>query len=90
MFTGIVRERGIAVAVEGGADGVRLVVRAPATAAHTVIGDSVSIDGCCLTAVEVAGDRIAFDAVPETLGRTTLGRLGARRGGQPRAGAAGR
>jgi riboflavin synthase len=75
MFTGIVRERGVVVAVDGGADGVRLVVAAPETAARTGIGDSVSIDGCCLTAVEIAGDSLAFNAVPETLGRTTLGRL---------------
>jgi riboflavin synthase alpha subunit len=75
VFTGIVRERGRVVAVEGGADGVRLEVEAPTTARHTAVGDSVSIDGCCLTATAVADGRIAFDAVPETLGRTALGAL---------------
>lgn len=77
MFTGIVRELGRVAAVDGGADGVRLVVEAPQTAAAVAVGDSVSISGCCLTAVEVSGGRIAFDAVPETLRRTSLGRLAA-------------
>jgi riboflavin synthase len=75
VFTGIVREVGLVVAVDGGGDGVRLVVEAPATAAGTAVGDSVSVDGCCLTAVEVGGGRLAFDAVPETLARTALARL---------------
>ncbi len=77
MFTGIIRELGRIAAVEGGADGVRLTVEAAGTAAQAATGDSVSIDGVCLTAVSVDDGRIAFDAVPETLGRTTLGRLGA-------------
>jgi riboflavin synthase len=51
------------------------VVDAPATAASTRIGDSVAIDGVCLTAVSVRDGRIAFDAVPETLRRSALGRL---------------
>ena len=75
MFTGIVREVGRVAAVDGGADGVRLVVEAPATAAHTGLGDSVAVDGVCLTAVAVEDGRLAFDAVPETLSRTSLGRL---------------
>lgn len=76
MFTGIVREVGRVVALEGGTeDGAVLVVRAPDTAASTAVGDSVSIDGCCLTAEEVAGDRLRFHAVPETLQRTSLARL---------------
>jgi riboflavin synthase len=77
VFTGIIRELGRVAAVDGGADGVRLTVEAAGTAAQAATGDSVSIDGVCLTAVRVDDGRIAFDAVPETLGRTTLGRLGA-------------
>jgi riboflavin synthase len=77
MFTGIVRERGRVAAVEGGADGVRLSVEAPRTAPQVAIGDSVSVDGCCLTVVQVEDHRLAFDAVPETLDRTSLGRLAA-------------
>jgi riboflavin synthase len=75
MFTGIVREVGRAAAIAGHEGGVRLEIDAPATASTTAVGDSVSIDGCCLTAVEVSDGRIAFDAVPETLARTSLGGL---------------
>jgi riboflavin synthase len=68
MFTGLVREVGTVVSFEEG----RLRVESSIAAA---IGDSVSIDGVCLTVVD--GDRktLAFDAVPETLSRTTLGGL---------------
>lgn len=72
MFTGIVREKGRVAAIDGGATGVRLVVEAATEAA---IGDSVAIGGVCLTVVENAAGRLAFDAVPETLERTSLGRL---------------
>jgi riboflavin synthase len=77
VFTGIVRERGRLSAVEGGAGGVRLDVAAPATAAEAGIGDSVSIDGVCLTVTAVVNGRLSFDAVPETLRRSSLGRLAA-------------
>lgn len=77
MFTGIVREVGEVLAVEGGADGVRLRLRAPAAAAAAAIGDSVALDGVCLTVTEVDGVCLSFDAVPETLSRTALSRLAA-------------
>jgi riboflavin synthase len=75
VFTGIVREVGRVEAVEERGDSVRLTVRAPETAAATSVGDSIALAGVCLTAVEVADSTIAFDAVPETLRRSTLGRL---------------
>jgi riboflavin synthase len=75
VFTGIVREVGRVEAVKGGAEGVRLVVRAPETAAATAVGDSVAVSGVCLTAVAVADGTVAFDAVPETLRRSSLGRV---------------
>jgi riboflavin synthase len=75
VFTGIVRERGSIASVDGSADGVRLLIEAPAIARDTALGDSVSIDGVCLTATDIAGGRIAFDAVAETLARSTLGDL---------------
>jgi riboflavin synthase len=70
MFTGLVREVGKVITFEGG----RLRVESAIAAA---VGDSVAVDGVCLTVVD--GDRrtLAFDAVPETLARTTLGRLAA-------------
>ena len=75
MFTGIVREVGRVVALEGGPEGRTLVVRAPATAEGTRVGDSVAIGGVCLTAESVDGERMRFHAVAETLRRTSLGRL---------------
>jgi riboflavin synthase len=75
MFTGLVRERGRVAARSGDAGGVRLVVAAPGTAATAAVGDSISIDGICLTAVAVEDGSIAFDAVPETLDRSALGEL---------------
>ncbi len=75
MFTGLIREVGTVVSRDGSADGVRLTIEAPATAAGAQLGDSVAIDGVCLTVVDVAGDRLAFDAVPETLDRSSLGAL---------------
>ena len=76
MFTGIVRELGQVEAVEEAGQGVRLRVHAPETAAGASPGDSVSLNGVCLTVVESADGALAFDAVPETLRRSTLGRLG--------------
>jgi riboflavin synthase len=75
VFTGIVREVGRTAAITGSPEGIRIEIEAPATAATTAVGDSVSVDGCCLTAVATTDGRIAFDAVPETLARTSLGSL---------------
>jgi len=72
MFTGIVRERGRVASVEGDGNGIRLRLDAPLTAAEVAIGDSVSLNGCCLTVVEAADGTLAFDAVPETLSRSSL------------------
>jgi riboflavin synthase alpha subunit len=75
MFTGIVRERGRVVRADGGPDGLSLEVEAPDTAALSAVGDSVSIAGACLTVTSVIDGRLTFDAVPETMERTSLGRL---------------
>jgi riboflavin synthase len=71
MFTGIVRELGTVESF----DGTRLVLAANETAAASAVGDSVAVAGVCLTVVEAAEGRLAFDVVPETLARTALGRL---------------
>jgi riboflavin synthase len=68
VFTGLVREVGRVVSFDGG----RLRIESSLAAA---VGDSVSVDGCCLTVVDGDGQTLEFDAVPETLARTTLGRL---------------
>jgi riboflavin synthase len=76
VFTGIVRELGRVEAVEATGEGVRLRVVAPGTASTSSIGDSVAVNGVCLTVSEAGNGSLAFDAVPETLRRSTLGRLG--------------
>jgi len=75
MFTGIVRELGRVEDVERADQGMRLSVQAPQTAAGVSAGDSVSVNGVCLTVTENGDGVLAFDAVPETLRRSTLGRL---------------
>jgi riboflavin synthase len=77
MFTGIVRERGRVVAAEQSPNGqgVTLRIDAPATAAVSTPGDSIALAGCCLTATAVENGSIEFDAVPETIARSNLGRL---------------
>jgi riboflavin synthase len=75
VFTGLIREVGRVASVDGDGNGVRLAVEAPETAGGTAVGDSVAINGVCLTAVEVGDSRIAFDAVPETLAKSALASL---------------
>jgi riboflavin synthase len=80
VFTGIVTHRGRVLEVRReGADGgrIRFVIAPDAPLPGTAIGDSVAVDGTCLTAVEVGPGRLAFDAIPETLRKTTLGDLAA-------------
>ena len=62
--------------VEPREGGIRVWIEAGALADETATGDSVAVDGCCLTVVDRDADRLAFDAVPETLRRTTLGARG--------------
>ena len=75
VFTGIVRERGIVVSSDGGDEGVHLVIEAPTTSGLTAPGDSVSVDGVDLTATAIVDGHLSFVAMPETLRRSTLGRL---------------
>jgi riboflavin synthase len=76
MFTGLVEAMGAIEATEPQDGGLRLWVDAGALEAQPAVGDSVAVDGCCLTVVGCEGTRIAFDAIPETLRRTTLGQRG--------------
>jgi riboflavin synthase alpha subunit len=75
MFTGIVRERGRVVSARRNGGSVRLRIEAAATAAGANLGDSISVAGCCLTVAGVADGALEFDAVPETVSRSNLGRL---------------
>jgi riboflavin synthase len=73
MFTGIVEELGRVVSREGG----RIVVRCPIATSDAAIGDSLSIDGVCLTVIALDGDDASFDISRETLDRSSLGALDA-------------
>jgi riboflavin synthase len=75
MFTGLVEALGTIDDVLRQGPGVRLMVSAAEIAADAAIGDSIAINGCCLTVVAREGDRLEFEAGSETLGRTNLGRL---------------
>jgi riboflavin synthase len=77
VFTGIVRERGRVAVAEVNGDGLHLRIQAAGTAAEAKPGDSIAVAGCCLTATAVEDGSLEFDAVPETIARTNLGRLAA-------------
>ena len=72
MFTGLVETLGEITALEITDSAARLVVRASAIAGEVRIGDSVAVNGCCLTAVNCDAETIAFDLLSETLERTSL------------------
>ena len=76
MFTGLVQALGTVRVAEGDGHGGRtLRVAEPGLAPKLEIGESVAVDGACLTVVARDGDAFAFQAGPETLAKTTLGRL---------------
>ena len=75
MFTGLVEALGKVAAVVPEPPGVRLVVEAGAVAGDAALGDSICVSGCCLSVVRLDGPRLEFQLGPETLARTTLGRL---------------
>ena len=83
MFTGLVEGLGTVVALEEETAGVRVLIEPPADffqndpqlAPPSGIGDSIAINGCCLTIVSVSGKQWAFQAGRETLSKTNLGQL---------------
>jgi riboflavin synthase len=75
MFTGIVEELGEVVAVEAHDDSARLTVRGPLVVGDAAHGDSIAVDGVCLTVADRAGDTFTADVMAETLRRTSLGSL---------------
>jgi riboflavin synthase len=79
MFTGIVEGTGTVAALAAAADGsgARLEVEAPWLAGELRLGESVAVNGCCVTVAEPAAAGFAADLVAETLRRTALGGLAA-------------
>lgn len=75
MFTGLVEEMGTVKEIACEAHSARVILSAPLVHRGARLGDSLAVNGCCLTVVETDGDRLSFDAVPETLNRTNLGEL---------------
>ncbi len=75
MFTGIVERSARVVAVDGDDLGRAITFEAPGITDDLPVGASIAVNGACLTAVEVDGDRFRIDAVVETLRRTNLGEL---------------
>jgi len=75
MFTGLVEETGELLSLERSAAGARLTVRAALVSRDVQLGDSVAVNGCCLTVTAADGEMLAFDLLAETLSRTNLGEL---------------
>ena len=72
MFTGIVEELGTIAAVEDQGDAIRLTVQASTVLDGTGLGDSIAVNGCCLTVVTSDGDTWTADVMQETLDKTSL------------------
>ena len=75
MFTGIVEELGVVEAVVDQGDAVRLTVRGPHVVVDAGLGDSISVNGCCLTVAERDQETFTADVMHETLAKTSLGGL---------------
>ncbi|MEZ6073836.1 MAG: riboflavin synthase [Pirellulales bacterium] len=75
MFTGLVEALADVIDCVADGPGRRLRLRRPEVAADVKIGDSIAVNGCCLTVVDQSDDVLAFDVGPETLERTNLGEL---------------
>jgi len=77
LFTGLVEEKGSVVSIEPINDGtaIELTVATNVVHADANIGDSIAINGCCLTVIKIDGGRLSFEAGSETLSRTNLGEL---------------
>ena len=73
MFTGIIEELGSVEAIEDQGDAVRLSVRGPLVVSDAGDGDSISVNGCCLTVVSHDGEVFTADVMRETLDKTSLG-----------------
>ena len=75
MFTGLVEELGELTGRQDGPDTARITVRGPLTGSDAAAGDSIALNGVCLTVVEVRGGEFDVDVIGETLRRSSLGRV---------------
>jgi|SRR5262245_3435776 len=72
MFTGLIEEVGTVVAVRARDHGTELQIAAPRTAKHVNPGESIAVNGCCLTLTSSRNDVLTFDLLQETIARTNL------------------
>lgn len=75
MFTGIVEELGEVAAIEEQEDAIRLIVRGPLVVSDASHGDSIAVNGCCLTVTEHDAQTFTVDVMRESLDKTSLGAL---------------
>jgi len=75
MFTGLIEEVGTVAAVRTGNRSTRLQIAAPQIAKQTRTGDSIAVNGCCLTLASRRGNDLTFDLLEETIARTNLKKL---------------
>jgi riboflavin synthase len=75
MFTGIVEELGTVESLEDQGDAVRLTVRGPVVTDDAGLGDSIAVNGVCLTVATQHGDTFTADVMQETLAKSSLGSL---------------
>jgi riboflavin synthase len=75
MFTGLVETTGSCVSLDRLGESARLTLHAPTLAGEMSLGDSLAVNGCCLTVARIDGTGLVFDLLGETLARTNLGRL---------------
>lgn len=75
MFTGLITEIGVIKEIVRTGDSAKIIVICARTAAQAKNGDSVAINGCCMTVTEIRGEALVFDAMPETVDKTNLKKL---------------
>jgi riboflavin synthase len=75
VFTGIIEELGVVDDIEEQQDAVRLTVRGPLVTLDAKLGDSIAVNGCCLTVAQRDGESFTADVMRETLDKTSLGVL---------------
>jgi riboflavin synthase len=75
VFTGIVEELGVVEGIEDQGDAIRLTVRGPHVLSDASLGDSIAVNGCCLTVAEREQETFTADVMRETLDKTSLGAL---------------
>jgi len=73
MFTGIIEHLGTVDSLKLNAEGGRLTIHASTVVAHLAVANSIAVDGCCLTVVEMTGERFSADLSAETIRKTSIG-----------------